>query len=138
MHTTNNEKQWWRWLLVPIASICGALIIAGLTKVFGRYSLALGGFPSDGYMQKYGLVAVVAGIFGSMIVKISYASAPSHKIKVAGIFTLLCIAFEVLNIVFAYIYALENIGGLVIGSLSSILDALAAYSEKNSNQVKPN
>ena len=103
-----NQNQWWRWPLIPIVSITGALITSYLIKIIGIFIFNFLGFGSNSWMQRYFLAALVAGYFGSLLVKISYFTAPNRKLKVARIFAWLFFVFNIANIAFAFLFHIEG------------------------------
>lgn len=126
------KNQRWRWPLIPFVSIGGALLIAYLFRIIGSFSLSLGGFPPSSWMQRYVLAAMVAGFFGSTLVKISFAVAPTCKLKVACVVAWSCFAFNLCNIMLAFVFSVESKPVLILGSISATIGAMAAFSEKKS------
>jgi len=80
-------------------------------------------------MQTYVLATIVAGSFGFLLLKISYAMAPTQKIKASKIVAWLLLAFNLLNIIFAWIFSVDAKTGLVIGSCAASVGAFAALLE---------
>jgi hypothetical protein len=72
---------WWRWPLMPIASLLGATIASGLLNVVVFFGfMILSGRQPDGWFLLYVVPLLSYGIFGYVVALVAYSLAPRHKL----------------------------------------------------------
>lgn len=104
MDATNNQgAAWWRWPLMPLAAITGA--------VFGTLALGTlmwlgtkfqGGYNENGWYYKYIMPFFTSACFGYIYAKISYHMAPSGKLIAGTVMVTLFGVFCVFTTVLAW------------------------------------
>lgn len=89
----NQPSQWWRWPLMPFASVAGGLTGAALVFLIQWIGIKKAGFATDGWLVLYVLPTMSSAAFGWVYVFVSYAVAPRWKFVSGVIMTaVLCIA----------------------------------------------
>ena len=120
--------QWWRWPLVPLAAITGALAGSILIALLYWLSMKLqGGYSEDGWMYRYILPTITSAVFGLLYVKISYDVAPKGKLITGVVMTTLLFLFSVLNIWLAWYlerYSPAQSIQITVGSIASFITAV--------------
>jgi len=85
--TQNYTYQWWRWPLLPFASIIVAMVGSTLMGFFLRGIFWLqekqGGVDLDSWYHPFALYVIPAGVFGYLYAHIACAMAPRGKV-IAG------------------------------------------------------
>ena len=86
MHVQSQQPyQWWRWPLMPVAAIAGAMLGTLAIGIFMWLGMKFqGGYNEDGWYFRYIMPVFTSGIFGYLYAKISYTVAPSGKL-IAGV-----------------------------------------------------
>jgi hypothetical protein len=134
------KNSWWRWPLVPFASI----LAAGLGSVVANIALLLclrllGGGQPDGFGFLYVLPAVSYGIFGYITSLVSYSLSPSHKLMAAVVMSFLMLAVLALAL-FATFSANTQVGlftHLVIGTVSAAIFSVVALFQSHRGVLEP-
>lgn len=128
MKIENTPSQWWRWPLLPFASICGALvgtIFIGILQWLGmKFS---GGYSEDGWYYLYVLPIFMSGIFGYFWVVSACYVAPKGKknagivmATVLGILLLATIVFSLANSEYSAGQKIQSILGGISMVCSSV------------------
>lgn len=86
----NLYDGWWRWPLIPVASMVGAFIGAGGFMLIQWVSMKISGrYSESGWYFQYILPFLRDGIFGFLVVFCGCLVAPRGKLIVAVILTTL-------------------------------------------------
>ena len=114
---------WWRWPLVPVAALAGALLGAALA---GGVLLAtmfwLLGFNEGSWLYLYALPAVAGLVFGQLLVRIAIRAAPSSKLGTGMVMAALVGLYSLLTVGLAL--SLPTVGAqLPAAALSAFLAA---------------
>jgi hypothetical protein len=103
MGSSAQHNQWWRWLLVPVFSIVGAVIGSTVFELLIKFGFSkMGLMPSD-WLYRILNAIYGYGVLGWLFVLLATLTAPSRKLQVAKftawalvIFALLLSIVEVL------------------------------------------
>src|SRR4051794_22938225 len=90
-----KRSQWWRWPLVPIASLAGA--IAGGAAYALIWSL-FSGASSDSLFVRYISPLLAGGMFGYLVPQISHIVAPAGKVPAAICMTVIALVTHVVGV----------------------------------------
>lgn len=91
--------DWWRWPLLPVAAILGAILGSGLWLVIQWLLLKFyGGAAEDGWIYRYVLPTVSSGIFGWLFVSISCRVAPRGKVIAGTVMTTILVLLGLANL----------------------------------------
>lgn len=97
----NSNAQWWRWPLVPVASVFGAIIGTVLFVLLQWFSMKMsGGYSEDGWYFRYILPIFKDGIFGFIFVYAGCFVAPRGKIIVGSVLATIVGLFFILALVY--------------------------------------
>lgn len=125
---------WWRWPLMPIAALTGAVLGTILLGVLQWIGMKLSGvYNEHGWYFKYILPLVMWGCFGYFFTAISYRVAPTGKLVASTVMaTTLCVVM-VLVVLFglardtptlgAGVQVILSLGALVSGAIFGIIQA---------------
>lgn len=117
----NLWEGWWRWPLIPIASIIGAFLGSAAFMLLQWFSMKLSGhYNESGWYFQYILPLFRDGIFGFLVVYFGCLVAPRGKLIVGVVLTTL------LGAVFILI-AVMSIKGLPGGTGSSLLSGIVTF-----------
>ena len=98
-----KSNQWWRWPLVPIASIVGAGLGSTLFVLFQWFSMKLmGGFSDDGWMYLYILPCMSSATFGFMYIWIACYVAPRGKVITGIVMATILIIASVAGLLYVW------------------------------------
>jgi uncharacterized protein YacL len=98
----DSRSQWWRWPIMPIATVVGSLAGSVIFPLFYWFSLKFsGGFYEDGWMFVYVLPIASSAVFGALWAHISYLVAPYGKLTASTVMVtilgVICVAALLLN-----------------------------------------
>ncbi len=103
MESSVQHNQWWRWFLVPVVSIVGAVIGSAVFELLIKFSLNQGIFMPNDWLYRVLKAIYGYGVLGWLFVSLATVTAPSRKLQVSkftfwalGIFALLLFIVEVL------------------------------------------
>ncbi len=115
----NLWEGWWRWPLIPVASIVGAFLGSSAFMILQLFNMKLSGqYNESGWYFQYILPLIRDGIFGFLMVYFGCLIAPRGKLIVGVVLTtLLGTIFVVLAVL-----SIKNIPGATgLGALSGIV-----------------
>ena len=140
MNNDGSEKssnQWWRWPLMPIAAVAGAVVGSALFGLIQWFGMKLqGGFSEDGWMYQYIVPAMTSAAFGWLFTYISCAVAPRGKVIAGTVMTTILVLTGVANLFL--VWGLQKYGtgeavrltvGSVVASAAGIAALVQAHTE---------
>jgi hypothetical protein len=90
-----QSSQWWRWPLLPFASIFGAAAGGAAYALFWYFfSGAMTGSPFEHYVLPF----IAGGTYGYLVPKISYKIAPAGKMASAISMTVIALVLQALYV----------------------------------------
>jgi hypothetical protein len=135
--TEIRKSDWWRWPLLPIAAVAGALIGSTLFGLLQWFGMKLqGGFTEDGWMYRYVLPALTSAVFGWLFVYISCLVAPRGKVIAGTVMTTILVLMGIANLFL--IWGLRRYGageaiqltvGSVFTSAAGVFALIQAHNE---------
>lgn len=131
MLDTNSKVSttigWWRWPLVPLGAILGAMLGAVAFMLFQWVGMKMhGGFSEDGWMFKYILPVMQSAVFGYLYAMISCAIAPRGKVITGVIMVTLLFAFFAILLFVAWLKPPVDTGAAIQATVSVIASSIAA------------
>lgn len=97
------RSNWWRWPLMPIAALTGAIIGTILVGVLQWVGMKLSGsYNEDGWYFKYIVPLVMWGCFGYFLTAISYRVAPAGKIVASAVVATTFCVVMILIVLFGF------------------------------------
>lgn len=105
------SKDWWRWPLMPIAALTGAILGTILVGVLQWVGMKFSGvYNEQGWYFRYILPLVMWGCFGYFLTAISYRVAPTGKLVASTVMaTALCVVM-VLVVLFGFVRDTPTLG----------------------------
>ncbi len=104
MESSAQHNQWWRWLLVPVVSIAGAVIGSAVFGLLIKFGFSKMGLMPDDWLYKILNAIYGYGVLGWLLVSLATVTAPSRKLQISKftayalvIFALLLFVVEVLT-----------------------------------------
>ncbi|MHB1076878.1 hypothetical protein [Thiobacillus sp.] len=127
-HSNNDTpNQWWRWALMPFASIAGAVTGAVLLSSFMWFGMKMqGGFSEDGWYYQYILPVLSTGIFGYLYVYIACSVAPRGKVIVGTVMVTLLGCFSLLGLILLWTLVNKPSVEVIRGTVSIIAGLISA------------
>lgn len=136
---TGNKKiwgSWWRWPLIPVASIAGAFLGSAAFMLIQWLSMNFSGnFDESGWYYKYILPLIRDFIFGFLIVFLGCFVAPQGKLIVGVVLTTL------LGALFIFYFLNPHESLTITGVLSGIAllgGAIIAVTQTNEEKTGAN
>jgi len=125
------SSQWWRWPLVPIASIGGACLASFLFTLLPFFSFKSGAYQETQWHQIYIMPALPYGVFGYVLAYIAHSVAPKGKLVTSAIMATTFIVVMAFAVMLVYldptnerqvkIQVTLELVALVVGSLMGIV-----------------
>lgn len=78
--TSPSASQWWRWPLMPVASIGGAVFGSMIVGGINRLGMMMNGASPDGWWIRFIEPIMVSGMFGYIWAYLAYAIPPFAKL----------------------------------------------------------
>ncbi|MBF5037935.1 hypothetical protein INP77_00370 [Methylophilus sp. 13] len=119
-----QSSQWWRWPLLPFASILGGLL-GSMLFVFLHWLLMKfqGDFHEDGWWFRYILPTISSGVFGWLYIYITFRVAPKGKVIAGVVMTTILGIFTIFSIVASWYLSSNS----MINAIQQTIGALAAF-----------
>ncbi|ADO00843.1 hypothetical protein Gbem_4143 [Citrifermentans bemidjiense Bem] len=125
----SRSSQWWRWPILPLAAVLGALVGAFLLTLLQWIGMKMqGGFREDGWYFRYILPVISSAVFGWLYALITLNVAPRGKVIASVVMTTILGVLALLGLIFTWFYKLDDIGTAVqstVGSIASLVAAIA-------------
>ena len=117
----NLWEGWWRWPLVPVASIIGAFLGAVVFMLLQFVSMKFSGhYNESGWYFQYILPLMRDGIFGFLAVFCGCMVAPRSKLIVGVVLTTLLGMLFFITVFFSF----KGVPGMGMGLLSAVATLL--------------
>jgi hypothetical protein len=129
-YTSKEPSGWWKWPLLPFASIIGAMIGAMLLTLLQWFGMKMqGGFSEDGWYFLYVLPVISSIAFGWLFVLITLNVAPRGKVIAAIVMTTILGVIIVFSLIFIWLNPVEGIGSAIqstVGSIATMISAIVS------------
>jgi len=124
---TDGSNQWWRWVVLPFATIIGSAIGTFLISLLQWFGMKMqGGFSEDGWYFLYIMPVISSAVFGWLYAYIACEIAPKGKV-VAGTVMVTVLGFiAVLGLLITWMRPDKSIGESIQITLGSIATMVAA------------
>lgn len=128
MHMQSKQPyQWWRWPLMPVAAVAGAVlgtIAMGLLMWLGMK--LQGGYSEDGWYFRYIMPLFTSGLFGYLYAKISYTVAPSGKLIAGVVMVTVLGILTALSAILGWVMPSYSTGQAIQATVASIATMIGA------------
>lgn len=121
-NVSNYKSEWWKWLLVPFASVIGAYLCSFIFVLLQWLSIKFMGGNSDGWLFKYIVPFMSSGVFGFAFVWCACNVAPKCKAITGIVMATLLVILMIITVYFAF----TNINNTRVDIIISSLQAFAA------------
>ena len=133
-----SSRQWWRWPLMPLASIAGACAGSIVIGLFLWFTMKLqGGFSEDGWFYIYVTPVISSIAFGYNYSYIACSVAPCGKVIAGTVMATLLAIFLIGGVVIFWTSpakTTEESVQITIGAVACIVAAITALVEAHSQE----
>jgi hypothetical protein len=113
-----QPSQWWRWPLMPFASVLGATVGAFLFTLLQWVGLKFqGGFAPEGWAMMYLLPLISSATFGFLYTWIACTMAPKAKFITGVVMVTILGVFSLVAVLFTWAASTYSIGKAVFETL---------------------
>jgi hypothetical protein len=121
-----HKNEWWKWPLVPIASIAGACLGVAAFVLMQWVSLKFMGGSADGWLFKYIVPVMSSAVFGYAFIWCACKVAPKSKAITGIVMATLLVLIMVFGFYFAVTNSHNTYGDIILGILQGIAASCAA------------
>jgi hypothetical protein len=138
---TTKPNQWWRWPMIPLASVTGAVVGTVAITAFQWLGMKIqGGFSEDGWWYRFILPVISSATFGYIYAAIACYVAPKGKVIAGTVMTTVLGLVLLLGLVLAWAsskYSFWESMQTTIGSVAMLIAGIVAvmqvHQERHTN-----
>ena len=134
-----SSQDWWRWALLPFATIGGAVIGAFITWFTLWFGMKLRGeIGMDGWYFRYVMPVLVSAVFGCVYAYIAYEMAPRSKAIAGTVMVTILGVLTVIALLQTWVAPDITIGkqiNMTVGGAATMIAAVLTLVEVNGKKA---